>query len=119
MNREQLYYLRSRILDEMAYILVYAPNFPAEDETTLERKRDETLLRMSEHRAALQADDQLTWHRLAEQEFASAINAFISGDGPTGCSQLQQAEEHFRRSFKPKKIRPNFIVGPDGEITKT
>ena len=119
MKREQLYYLRSEILGEMAYVLLNAPDFPAEDETSLKRMRDKIVDRMSHHRETLHSEVQLVWHRLAEQEVSAAFEAFSSGDRHVGCRQIQQAEDHFRRSFKPKKIRPDFVVGPDGETTKT
>jgi hypothetical protein len=118
-KREQLYYLRSEILDNMAYVLVNAPEFPEEDQTSLERERERITGRLSKHRSTLRTEDQLTWHSLAEQEIAAAFGAYSSGDEHTGCRQLQQAEEHFRRSFKPKKIRSDFVVGTGGEITKT
>ncbi len=119
MKREQLHYLRSRILDKMAYVLVYAPDFPAEDRTNLHQCQDQLAAMTSEHRASLRTEDQLKWHRIAEQELDDAFNSFTAGDGHRRCSQIQRAEEHFRKSFKAKKIRPNFVVGTDGQVTKT
>jgi hypothetical protein len=119
MKREQLHNLRSKILDKMAYVLVYAPNFPAEDRTSLQQCRDRLTAMTSEHRASVRTDDQLKWHRIAEQELDDAFNAFAAGDTHRGCSQIQRSEEHFRKSFKAKPIRPNFVVAMDGQIIKT
>jgi len=46
-------------------------------------------------------------------------SAAVAGERKRGASVLQQAEEHFRRSFRPKKIRPGFVVGTDGKAIKT
>jgi ribosomal 50S subunit-associated protein YjgA (DUF615 family) len=119
MNREQLYYLRSSILDSMSYIGAYAPEFPEEDATSLEREVAKLMELVSQHRARLKKEEQLRWHSVAEQELTNAFEAYASGDTARGSDQIQRAEEHFRRTFKPKKIRPNFIVAPDGQTFKT
>lgn len=120
MNREALQHLRSSILDSMSFVLLCAPDrFPEDSHTSLDRERTELLTRLAEHRACLRNEEQLTWQRLAEQEAETAFTAFAAGDRKRGASVLQQAEEHFRRSFRPKKIRPGFVVGTDGQAIKT
>src|SRR5688572_20863581 len=110
MKREQLHHLRSRILDKLSYLGVYAPALPAEDETTLSEQRDALITMMAEHRSTLRSEDQSSWHRLAEEELPTAFEAYSSGDDRRGSDQIQRAEEHFRRSFKPKRIKPDFII---------
>ena len=120
MKREALHHLRSTILDSMSFVRAYAPDeFPQHCRTSLGRERTEMLARLAQHRACLRSQEQLTWHRLAEQEVEAALTAFAAGDRKRGSSRLQQAEEHFRRSFRPKKIRPGFVVGADGQAIKT
>jgi len=118
MKREELFHLRSLVLDKMGYVLICAPDFPPADHTTLQREQDDLTSLMARHRTVLRTAEQLTWHRLAEQEVIGAFEAFSSGNRHSACSRIQQAEDHFRRSFKPKKIRPTFIAGPDGRATK-
>jgi hypothetical protein len=119
MRREDLHHLRSIILDLIGYCVVYAPDFPERDGTSVPELREQITSRMAGHRATLRTEEQLIWQRMAEQELNLAFEAFAAGDRMTGSTQIQRAEEHFRRSFKPRKIRPDFVVGPDGQITPT
>lgn len=120
MKREALQHLRNTILDSMSFVIAYAPDdFPEDSHTSLDRERTELMTRLNEHSACLRSEEQLTWHRLAEREIEIALAAFAAGDRKRGSSVLQQAEEHFRRSFRPKKIRPGFVVGTDGQAIKT
>lgn len=101
-------------------VLLCAPDqFPPECKTDLKQKRQEMVSRLAEHRATLRTEEQRTWHRLAEQDVEAAFDAFAAGDRKRGASVIQQAEGHFRRSFRPKKIRPGFVVGTDGQAIKT
>lgn len=118
MNFAQLSTLRTGILDQMSYLLTYAPHFPEGHQTTLQGAHDQMSSRMKEHRAQLHSAAQLTWHYLAEQALASAIHAYLTGDGPAGRRRMQQAEAHFRRSFEAKKVGTEFTVGFDGKITR-
>jgi hypothetical protein len=120
MKGEKLYLLRREILDSMSFVLLCAPDeFPPECKTDLARKRQEMTSQLAEHRHSLRSREQLIWHNLAEQESTAAFEAFATGDRKLGASLLQQAEEHFRRSFRPKRIRPGFVVGLDGQAAKT
>lgn len=119
MKREELHHLRSGVLESMGFVLVYAPDFPPDDHTDLGQIRKRLLSQLAQHRVALRTEEQLTWQRLCEQETASAFDAFASGDTATGRSVIQRAEQHFRQSFKPKHIRPGFVVGADGQAIKT
>ena len=120
MKGENLYLLRSRILDSMSFVLLSAPNrFPPECKTDMQKERGEMLSQLADHRKTLRRKEQLTWHLLAEQEAEAALDAFAAGDRKRGAYLIQQAEEHFRRSFRAKKLRPGFVVGPDGQAIKT
>ena len=120
MKGEALYVFRSRILDCMNFALLHAPDeFPPECKTDLETVRREVLSNMAELRRTLKTKDQVTWHTMAEQEAKAAFDAFASGDRNRGAYMIQRAEEHFRRSFRHKKIRPGFVVGSDGQAVKT
>jgi hypothetical protein len=118
MKREHLHHLRSRILESMAYISAYAPDFPEEDGMTLSKVRDRLVTDLGAYKLTLKTDDQKKWHQLAETEIHAAFDAYASGQR-NGSSEMGRAQEHFRKSFKPKKIRPDFICGADGEVYKT
>jgi len=120
MKGEELYILRSKILDSMSFILLSAPHeFPAECKTNLEKERRELLSHLEQHRAVLKAKEQLVWHSIAEQEAKEALDAYAAGERKRGADLIQRAEDHFRKSFRTKRIRPGFIVGGDGQAVKT
>jgi hypothetical protein len=120
MKGEDLYVFRSRILDSMTFVLFHAPeDFPPEHKTDLDRERHDVLSKLAELRSTLKTKEQQTWHTMAEQEAAAAFDAFAGGDRKRGAYLIQRSAEHFRLSFKRKKIRPGFVVGADGQAIKT
>jgi hypothetical protein len=105
-----------RLLDELSYIVIYAPNFPAEDKTSIEQEMEHVLAGVAQllQKARQAHSKQLLV--LAAQELAQANEAFRSGDSKNGRRLIQEGEEHIREALRPRPRKPSFIAGPAGVL---
>ena len=120
MKREDLYYLRQEALDLMSWILVHAPDeWPEDTNTDVTQEFDKLREALARCEGSVKTEDQKQLFQLCLSEVQSSHEAFLAQNEHKGCRDIQNAEEHFRRSFKQAKIRPSFIVADDGKATKT
>jgi len=105
--------------DRFSYIIVYAPDFPSEDQTNADQQCGRLLddLRELESRAAETPKKQ--WLLLTLTEVEQARLAFREGDVSAASSLLQSAEGHFKAYLSGKRAKASFIAGPDGTIEQT
>jgi hypothetical protein len=106
------------IRDTLAYLLVYAPKLPAEDQTTFAEQVAGVLREVQLLRNEVQDVKRRHWLDLLAAELVDARGSFDAGDEAGGCSAIQSAEERLDAWLANKRPRPSFIAGPDGDIRK-
>ena len=112
------YELRNELAELYSYILLYAPEFPEEDQIDLEQAFARLYELLDDLLAQTQAGDQEKWLRVARLEAQEAHKAFGAGDDLEGARIIQRSEEHLGNRFTKKQIRPTFVVDPDGGASK-
>jgi len=114
--------LRDRVSetrDLFAYLIVYAPELPAEDRTTLDAEIAMVRDNLGEIADHLSKSAHREWLNLALREVDEAKAAFEAGAPDKGIQLLQAAEGHFLNLLRNKSSRPEFVVDPGGKARKT
>lgn len=114
MSRELLQHTRTRIIDRLSYLLLFAPDFPAEDETSLEREHDELQLELHDYETAFPKAKEHPLYALVLHELESAFALYRDGDTWAASKQIQVASERFKQTFHGSRPRVHFVAGPDG-----
>jgi hypothetical protein len=114
----QAYDLRNELAQLYSYILIYAPDFPEEDQIDLTAAFTQLFQRLDRLFAQTRGDHQKRWLQVARTEAEEAFRAYSSGEDHAGAQIIQLSEEHVRNRFTKKAIRPTFLVGPGGETSK-
>lgn len=83
----------THLLNRLSYVLLYAPVFPTEDGTTVEREFDMLLTQVHALWREVQDLERRRWLDLMGLELVEARAAFLAGDTKSGCSLVQSAEE--------------------------
>lgn len=115
MNEEELYYRRSEIRDRLAYLMMYAPDFPSEDRTSVPKEREELLSLVAGYERDYSNAAKHPRFSLFKSEVAAAFEGAAVGASET-TRLFQTAAERFEETSQPPS-GPNFIAGPSG-ITK-
>ena len=100
--------------DHFSYLIVYAPDFPREDQTNTDRESERLLamLREIEERSAETPKKQ--WLRLSINEAEDAREKFRVNEPVPANRLLHSAEEHFKAYLSGKQGKVSFVVGPNG-----
>lgn len=104
--------------DRLSYVLLYAPDFPKEDATTVEQEFDKLLGQVHALWNEIQDVERRRWLDLLGRELVEARAAFLGGDTKGGCALIQSAEERLASWRSQKRMRADFIVGPAGDVRK-
>jgi hypothetical protein len=108
----------ARVDELLSYILLFAPAFPEDHETTVEEQVDRLLKALQELSGDLQDVERRRWLELAGQEVVEARACFLSGRPDDGRALIESARDHFNNWRKQKSKRPAFLVGPGGETER-
>ncbi len=108
-----------RIRQLFGYMILSAPDFPAEDETDLDKEFVRLFDLLAEANAMTKNEDKRRWIAMALQESMDALAFFKSGNEGEGLKVLQSASARFDNVTMGKKHVVNFIVGADGTATST
>jgi len=108
----------SGLRDRLSYVLLYAPDFPKEDATTVEQEFDTLLAQVHALWNEIQDLERRRWLDLLGRELVEARAAFLEGDTKKGCSLIQSAEERLANWQSREKTKATFIVGPAGDAKK-
>jgi uncharacterized protein YicC (UPF0701 family) len=114
----RLHDLRARILENLAYLIVYAPNYPAWAHTTTEEQFSKLLEMMQSFHDRSRDSDRKVWLDLALQDTRDALRAFTEGRDHEGIMLIQHAEQHFRDYLRKRSVGPTFVVSSDGSTEK-
>ena len=110
---EELYYRRSEISDRLAYLMVYAPDFPPEDRRTLEKEKAELSSSIARYERDYPAAAQHPRFPLFKVELEAAFEA-AAADASDITRLFQIATDRFEETFCPPPKGPDFIAGPSG-----
>ncbi len=103
----------------MIYFCCHAPDFPAEDQTTLQDQQALLTQRLDKLAETMVSDDQQKWFAVSINEVQSSLEAYRTGNILRGESDMQSAEEHLRKAFSGSDIKVGFIAGESREAAKT
>ena len=117
MSRSNVNYA-ARTLELFAYILLYAPDFPPEDETRTEGEFAKLLDHLQSIRSDTRYPRATQWLDLAILECQDSLSAFSGRDTERGLDLVQSSEQHFRDYLRRRTLKPQFVVGPDGSVEK-
>jgi hypothetical protein len=101
------------LLDSLAYVQSYAPDFPAEDCTTLADESARITARFDIILGTVPASPRRDWLQLARPEIVAGLAAFAS-DVTRASRHLDDAAEIIRRAICGKRAKTTFVVAPDG-----
>ena len=107
-----------RLRDRLSYVLLYAPDFPAEDRTTLSQEFKHLLADVHQLWSRVQDASRRKWLDLLAAELVEARQCFERGDSRGACGLIQSAEERLADWFSNTRSRPTFVVDPDGKARK-
>jgi hypothetical protein len=109
--------LRARINDQLAYMEIYAPAFPAEDRTNLSTEFARVHEALKEYFERTNSPEQRKWLELAQQELSESERQYAAGDKEAGRRVLQRAQEYIAKRDSRESTRPKFFLGPGDEST--
>jgi hypothetical protein len=106
--------LTAAAADHFSYLIVYAPDFPKEDETDAERECGRLLdmLREIGRRAADTPKKQ--WLLLSIKEMEEVRAKLGANDAAAANDLLHSAEEHFKAYLTGKRGTARFLAGLNG-----
>ncbi len=110
--------LTSRVLETLAFIKVYAPDFPAEDETTIYKEFSKLFELLQSIAKLLTNTDGRRWVDLTLQETRDALRAFDEGHEDGALHLVHSAEDHFRSYVAGRRFKPGFQVTQEGNVEK-
>lgn len=106
--------LASEVLDLLGYLIVCAPELPAEDETSLSKEFGRLTGLIEGIRERIGGDDRRQRLALVLVELRDALSSFESGCDTQATSQLELAERHFREAWEGRTA-PGRIFAVDGD----
>jgi hypothetical protein len=96
------------------YNQAYAPDYPAEDRTTLERQLAEINAQIAETiQAAEKREDVADWLRLATLAVAAAFEKYQKGD-QDAYKEIEAAIRYIRNASSDAPHKRTFVTMPDG-----
>ncbi len=115
---EDLNSLIRRVSDDFAYVVCYCPDFPDEDQETLESAFQALVTGVGSVLDRTKSHDVAHWLRLSLRELNAALAAYRSVNDAEGERLLESARSYFADSVKGKPVRGHvdFIVDPEGNI---
>ena len=110
--------LVGRIRDRLSFVLLYAPSFPAEDQTSVAQETEQLLRDVKSLWSRVQDVERRRWLDLLAQEILDARDHFERGDPDRGCSLIQAAEERLQSWQRRTRLEASFIGTSGGIVRK-
>lgn len=108
-----------RLLDQLAYNQLYAPEYPEEDRTSLDREEQKLRSWLSEaQRATASSADTDTWLELAATSIAAAVDDLRKGAASSGRKGFERAGEYLKNALQRKSPGATFVSGEDGTVER-
>ena len=107
-----------RLRERLSYVLLYAPIFPPDDQTSVSQEFERLLTETRLLWNGVQDVERRHWLDLLAAELLEARECFVQGDTLGGCRLIQSAEERLADWFSNKRSRPTFVVDSNGNTRK-
>lgn len=107
-----------KVIDHLMYNQLYAPDYPAEDHTSLERQAvliDEMLARAT---ASEKREDVGDWLRLGSRSVAVAFEKYRKGDEQNARKDIEAAISYLRNASSRKPHKRSFITMLNGTTNR-
>lgn len=102
-----------RVTDQLSYNLVYAPDYPEEDQTDLESQEREIQACVDEVLSSVRREDVRKWLRFGASRISAAFEKYRQGDEMQACREIEAAISYLRNAFSVVPVPPeNGIRGP-------
>jgi hypothetical protein len=108
-----------KITDQLMYNQLYAPGYPAEDLTNVDREErliNEWLVQAIT--ATAKREDMGDWLRLGQGSVTAAFEKFRKGDGRHARKDIEAAIEYLRNAASKKPHKVDFVAKFDGSIER-
>jgi hypothetical protein len=103
------------VLDQFSYVIVYAPDFPEEDATSIEQELSGLADGVKQLRQRSQDETSIHWLGLALADIERARESFVEGCSDAGSLHLQTARDYVRRAFDKKRAAVRFVTDEQGQ----
>jgi hypothetical protein len=94
----------SDTLDLFAYIILYAPDFPADDDTTLDEEFDSLWHGINAVEARAHSGESLEFLRKCKEQVRHATSLYRDGILTEACKEMQRASESFQLSRRKNGV---------------
>jgi len=105
------------IMDLFAYVFLYAPDFPDEDQTSLEKELSNLAKGIKQSIEKTRSSRSKHWLGLSLTEFEKSRKQFQSRNCTEGRALLQSSSEYYDNARKKKNIEVSFIVNSGGDAS--
>jgi hypothetical protein len=116
--RQEIGDLTTSVLETLAFIMLYAPDFPQEDQTSTENEFSKLFDLLQSVSKLVKDADRRRWIDLVLQETQDALVAFTDGREDDAFRLLNSAQDHLRSYINDRKLTPSFLSNPDGGVEK-
>lgn len=104
-----------KVTDQLMYNQLYAPDYPAEDSTTLDREKSRILLWLEHAISSTRREDVGDWLRLGRSSIEEAFAKLKSGERKSGLRSIEFAIQYLRNASTRKSYNVDFI-GKRGSV---
>jgi hypothetical protein len=105
-----------RVIDKLIYNKSYAPNYPAEDHTDLDREESFIRAWLDELLATIRREDVGDWVRLGYSSFEEAFSKLRTAGRKSSVRDFQFAVQYLRNAMAQKPHKVDFVVKPGGAV---
>jgi hypothetical protein len=107
------------IIDQLSYNLLYAPDYPPLDKTSLALQRDELLRAIRDVESNVKREDIGDWIRLALTSVQEVFTCFEQNRDGEARKEIQIAQSYLENAISKKQHRATFIASPGGSIARS
>lgn len=106
------------IKDRLSYTLLYAPDYPEEDQTSLDKEEQQIQKTLSDVIRSVQRVDFEDWLLLSSTTVKTAFAKFRVKQNREARKDVEIAIEHLKCALAQKPRGARFISAPDGTIAR-
>lgn len=104
-----------KAIDQLMYNQLYAPDYPAEDKTTLDREESRILVWLDYVITSTRREDVGDWLRLGRSELEKAFEQLRGGDRKNAVKSFEFSIQYLRNAVARKPHKIDFI-GKSGRV---
>ena len=108
-----------KITDQLSYNLLYAPDYPAEDYTNLEKEAEQIRLWLNKVIKFTQRENVGYWLRLADSTIILAFSKFREKENQAGRKEIETAIQYLKNALSKRQLKAGFLSYPEGMRPET